>query len=79
MLIQRQLKAIGSFARLTLDAHKGNYLRYVLPAIACLPRQQLIDERWSYVSDTLLTQIANSFTVMRLHCCQKYLLISQVY
>ncbi|MDE3269749.1 MAG: phosphotransferase [Pseudomonadota bacterium] len=60
LLIQRQLKAIGSFARLTIDAKKGNYLRYVQPAIACLPRQQLIDERWSYVSDTLLTQIANS-------------------
>ena len=60
LLIQRQLKAIGSFARLTLDARKGDYLRYVQPAIACLPRQQLVDERWSYVSDTLLTQIANS-------------------
>ena len=60
LLIQRQLKAIGSFARLTLDANKGDYIRYVQPAIACLPRQQLVDERWSYVSDTLLTQIANS-------------------
>ena len=59
VLLQRQLKAIGSFAKLTHVVSKGNYMRYVPNAVAVLPRKHLADKRWEYLSDTLLTQIAN--------------------
>lgn len=36
VLIQRQLKAIGSYGFLTFDKSRGNYLKYVRPAIAAV-------------------------------------------
>ena len=62
LLLQRQLKAIGSFAKLTLVTRKGNYLRYVQPALASLPRDLLASSRWPFLSDTLLTIIAENFS-----------------
>ena len=62
LLLQRQLKAIGSFAKLTLVTHKGDYLRYVQPALATFPRQLIASARWPFLSDTLLTIIAENFS-----------------
>ncbi len=61
LLLQRQLKAIGSFAKLTLVTHKGEYLRYVQPALATFPRDMVASSRWPFLSDTLLTIISENF------------------
>ena len=57
MLLQRQLKAIGSFGYLTLDKKRNNYLKYVEPALATLEAQNLQDERWPLISDTLIRRL----------------------
>ncbi len=62
LLLQRQLKAIGSFAKLTLATHKGDYLRYVHPALATFPRDLIASSRWPFLSDTLLTIISENFS-----------------
>ena len=62
LLLQRQLKAIGSFAKLTLVAAKGDYLRYVRPALATFPRDAIASSRWPFLSNTLLTIISDNFS-----------------
>lgn len=57
MLLQRQLKAIGSFGYLTLDKKRGDYLKYVDPALKTLEDQKVGDDRWPLVSKTLLQRI----------------------
>ncbi len=57
MLLQRQLKAIGSFGYLTVKKNRGNYLKYVQPALATLPLTCVFDSRWPFLSGTLLEQI----------------------
>ncbi len=53
-LLQRQLKAIGSFGFLTVDKNRGNYLKNVEPALKTLEEQDLFDERWPFLSGRLL-------------------------
>ena len=55
MLLQRQLKALGSFAFLTLEKNRGDYLRYSKPAIETL--EGTYDKRWPFLSGTLLEKI----------------------
>ncbi len=50
-LLQRQLKAIGSFGFLTLDKKKGDYLKNTKPALSCL--SALETKRWPFLSKTL--------------------------
>lgn len=57
MLLQRQLKAIGSFGYLTIDKQRGDYLKYVDPALKTLEEQDLGDDRWPFLSRTLLERI----------------------
>jgi aminoglycoside/choline kinase family phosphotransferase len=57
VLLQRQLKAIGSFGFLTLDKQRGDYLKYVDPALRTLEEQDLADERWPFLSTTLLARL----------------------
>ena len=57
MLLQRQLKAIGSFGYLTIDKQRGDYLKYVDPALRTLEEQDLQDDRWPFISDTLLRRM----------------------
>ena len=57
MLLQRQLKAIGSFGYLTIDKKKGDYLKYVCPALKTLENQNIADERWPFLSSVLLRKI----------------------
>lgn len=60
VLLQRQLKAIGSFAFLTLDKGRGEYLRYVRPALAILEACPIADPRWPFLSGELLPLMAQS-------------------
>ena len=57
MLVQRQLKAIGSFAYLTNEKKRGDYLKYVGPALKALYEQGVYDERWSFLSGELLERV----------------------
>ena len=54
VLLQRQLKAIGSFAFLTNDKKRGNYLKYVKPALAALEKVEIFDNRWPFISGILI-------------------------
>lgn len=60
MLLQRQLKAIGSFGYLTNDKKKGDYLKYVAPALKTLEDQSIADERWPFLSSVLLRKIRDT-------------------
>ena len=60
MLLQRQLKAIGSFGYLTIDKHKGDYLRNVAPALQTLFDAGVQDSRWPFLSGRLLQILANT-------------------
>lgn len=54
ILLQRQLKAIGSFGYLTIDKNKGNYLKNVGPALGTLQHELIYDERWPFLSGELM-------------------------
>jgi len=57
MLLQRQLKAIGSFGFLTLDKQRGDYLKYVPSALATIEDQAVLDARWPFISGPLLQRL----------------------
>lgn len=57
MLLQRQLKAIGSFGYLSLKKNRGNYLKYVKPALNTLIEPVVFDERWPFISGTLIQKL----------------------
>lgn len=54
VLLQRQIKAIGSFGYLTVDKGRGDYLKYVDPALRTLEEAEVYDERWPFLSGELL-------------------------
>jgi aminoglycoside/choline kinase family phosphotransferase len=58
-LLQRLLKAIGSFGFLTLEKNRGDYLKYVSPAVKILLECDVIDSRWNFISNTLIAKINN--------------------
>lgn len=60
-LLQRQLKAIGSFAYLSLDKNRGNYLKYVVPALETLT--EVYDKRWPFLSRELLDLMMDSWAI----------------
>jgi aminoglycoside/choline kinase family phosphotransferase len=62
MLLQRQLKALGSFGFLTTKKNRGNYLRYVEPALATLTAEHVSDARWPFLSGDLLHGIHQRWT-----------------
>jgi aminoglycoside/choline kinase family phosphotransferase len=57
MLLQRQLKAIGSFGFLTIDKQRGDYLKYVDPALKTLEDVELDDARWPLLTGELLKRL----------------------
>jgi len=59
MLLQRQLKAIGSFGYLTLEKRRGNYLKNVRPALATLAKDIVGDDRWPFISRDLPFRMLN--------------------
>ena len=60
MLLQRQLKAIGSFGYLTVDKHKGDYIKNVAPALQTLFDADVQDARWPILSGKLLHILAKT-------------------
>jgi aminoglycoside/choline kinase family phosphotransferase len=60
MLLQRQLKAIGSFGYLTMVKKRGDYLKYVRPALATLANDLVFDQRWAFLSKDLLSMMIAS-------------------
>ena len=56
-LLQRQLKAIGSFGYLSVRKNRGNYLNYVKPALTTLDYDLVFDQRWPFISATLIEMI----------------------
>lgn len=60
MLLQRQLKAIGSFGYLTVDKRKGDYLRNVAPALQTILDAGVQDVRWPFLSGKLLQILART-------------------
>lgn len=60
MLLQRQIKAIGSFGYLTVDKQRGDYLKYVEPALRTLEEQDVRDERWAFLSGELLKRMRDA-------------------
>jgi aminoglycoside/choline kinase family phosphotransferase len=52
MLLQRQLKAMGSFAYLAQVKGKKDFLRYIAPASETLG--DLFDERWAFLSGAFM-------------------------
>ncbi len=57
MLLQRQLKAIGSFGYLTVKKNRGNYLRNIAPALATLEVSLIEDDRWPFLSKVMVREI----------------------
>lgn len=63
VLLQRQLKALGSFGYLTIEKNKGNYLKYVAPALETLRGAQVTDKRWPLLSQNLLGALERAAVV----------------
>jgi hypothetical protein len=57
-MLQRQLKAIGTYGFLTVNKKRGNYLKYVLPAVESLDSALVGDKRWPFLSRELPKMIA---------------------
>ena len=58
-LLQRQLKAIGSFAWLS-RLKRGPYLKYIPAALETLTEFNLVDSRWPFLSQTLPARLLES-------------------
>jgi hypothetical protein len=65
MLLQRQLKAIGSFGFLTIDKKRGDYLKYVGPAIDAVINADVGDDRWPMLSRDIPAMIQSALTTKR--------------
>ncbi len=57
ILIQRQLKAIGSFSYLSFVKKRGNYMIYVDEALETIFSAHVYDKRWPFLSSTFLEKI----------------------
>ncbi len=57
MLLQRQLKALGSFGYLTVQKNRGNYLKYVPAALETLSTDNVGSKDWSFLSTDLIAGI----------------------
>ncbi len=67
MLLQRQLKALGSFGFLTRKKLRGNYLRYVKPALETLDIDSIKDARWSFISNQMIQEIVGRWEAREPH------------
>jgi len=57
MLLQRQLKALGSFGYLTTQKNRGNYLKYVPAALETLTPDNVGNAAWDFLSVDLIAGI----------------------
>lgn len=62
VLLQRLLKAIGSFGYLTLSKKKGNYLKYVSPAIASLKELSDHFSAFPFIQKELLYRLEERYS-----------------
>ncbi|MFW7378280.1 MAG: aminoglycoside phosphotransferase family protein [Oligoflexus sp.] len=60
MLLQRQLKAIGSFGYLSIEKRRGKYLDYVPKALETLDHTWVYDKRWPFLSEELLARMRSN-------------------
>ncbi len=54
VILQRQIKAIGTYGFLTFNKKRGNYLKYVAPALSTLRPELIYDPRWPFLSEKLI-------------------------
>ena len=59
VLLQRQLKVLGSFAFLSLVKNKPIYQQYMPVTLDTILYSNLFDERWPFLSKTLPIKIAS--------------------
>lgn len=59
MLLQRQLKALGSFGYLTTQKNRGNYLKYVPAALETLSPDNVGSAAWDFLSVAMIEGIRN--------------------
>lgn len=57
MLLQRQLKAIGSFGYLTLKKSRGDYLKYVAAALETLDHNIVFNKEWPFISGKMINYL----------------------
>lgn len=57
MLLQRQIKALGSFGYLTVQKNRGNYLKNVEPALETLHPDNVASQDWPFLSTDLIQEI----------------------
>ena len=57
MLLQRQLKALGSFGYLTTQKNRGNYLKYVPAALETLSIENVGHASWDFLSTDLIAGV----------------------
>lgn len=57
MLLQRQIKALGSFGYLTVQKNRGNYLKNVEPALETLHVDNVGSPEWPFLSIDLIQEI----------------------
>jgi hypothetical protein len=62
VLLQRLLKAIGSFGYLTLSKKKGNYLKYVSPTIASLKELSDHFSAYPFIQKELLYRLEERYS-----------------
>lgn len=58
VILQRQIKAIGTYGFLTKTKLRGDYLVYVKPALDSLPRDLIYDKRWPFLSCDLIDLVS---------------------
>lgn len=61
-LLQRQLKALGSFAYLTIEKKRGDYLKYSPAALDTLKTAEIYDERWPFLSKELIRLLSDKLS-----------------
>lgn len=64
MLLQRQLKALGSFGYLTTQKNRGNYLKYVPAALETLSVENVGNSRWNFLSTDMIQGIRSRWKTL---------------
>jgi len=63
VILQRQFKAIGTYGFLTKTKMRGDYLRYVSPALSTLTPKFVADARWPFLAEELPALMKKSLPI----------------
>lgn len=63
MLLQRQLKALGSFGYLTTQKNRDNYLKYVPAALETLAAANVGHSQWNFLSIEMIEGIRSRWSI----------------